>query len=126
MASVYFDNEPVTIKIAIRVDDPQGRLKEGDYIADQLEKAGLKLKGFTGTGSNAAALFTVEIRRNSPGRCTQKAGGAGATRAFWEHIVAQMYAPWYGYMPGGMTEGFWNYQQDEIDEVTLNAYTGNF
>ena len=39
-----FNGEPVTLKFLIRVDDPNGRLKEGRYIADQVEKAGLKVE----------------------------------------------------------------------------------
>ena len=51
--------------------------------------------------------------------------GAGATRAFWEHIVCQMYAPWYGYMAGG-PDNKWHYENEEIDRLTEKAYTGNF
>ncbi|MFA7426954.1 ABC transporter substrate-binding protein [Mesotoga sp.] len=122
----YFDNEPVTIKIAIRVDDPQGRLKEGDYIGDQLEKAGLKAERMYWDRIKCSNVVYGGDPAEFAYQMYTEGWGAGATRAFWEHIVAQMYAPWYGYMPGGMTEGFWNYEQDEIDEVTLKAYTGNF
>jgi peptide/nickel transport system substrate-binding protein len=121
-----FDNAPVTVKFLIRVDDPQGRLKEGEYVAQQIEKAGIRVErllwdrakcGKAVYGSDPAAyewtLYT-------------EGWSAGATRAFWEHIVAQMYAPWYGYMPGGANPDFWNYQHAELDEVTKKAFTGNF
>jgi peptide/nickel transport system substrate-binding protein len=38
-----FDGEPATIKFLIRVDDPD-RLKYGQYIANQIEKAGIKVE----------------------------------------------------------------------------------
>ncbi|MCK7480068.1 MAG: hypothetical protein M0C28_24415 [Candidatus Moduliflexus flocculans] len=39
-----YAGEPVTLKFMIRVDDPQGRLPAGRYIADQIEKAGIKVE----------------------------------------------------------------------------------
>lgn len=123
----YFNNEPVTIKFIIRVDDPNGRLKEGEYVSAQLEKAGLKAEKLYWDRSKAGnTVYGGSDPKDLVWQMYTEGWGAGATRAFWEHIVAQMYAPWYGYMPGNQTEGFWNYSQDEIDRVTLDAYTGNF
>ncbi len=123
----YFNNEPVTIKFIIRVDDPNGRLRLGEYVSNQLEKAGLKVERLLWDRSKAGTtVYGGSDPKDLVWQMYTEGWGAGATRAFWEHIVAQMYAPWYGYMPGNQTEGYWNYVQDEIDEATMNAYTGNF
>jgi len=123
----YFNDEPVTIKFIIRVDDPNGRLILGEYVSNQIEKAGIKVEKLLWDRSRAGiTVYGGSDPKDLVWQMYTEGWGAGATRAFWEHIVAQMYAPWYGYMPGNQVEGFWNYAQDEIDEVTLKAFTGNF
>ncbi len=39
-----FDGKSLSVKFLIRVDDPQGRLKEGEYVAQQIEKAGIQVE----------------------------------------------------------------------------------
>lgn len=56
-----FNGEPVTIKFLIRVDDPSGRLKEGQYIAKQIEKAGLK-GGAAPLGSGQVRQYRLLLR----------------------------------------------------------------
>ncbi len=121
-----FDNEPVSINFLIRVDDPQGRLKEGEYIAQQIEKAGIKVERLLWDRAKCGKAVYAGNPADYEWNIYTEGWGAGATRAFWEHIVAQMYAPWYGYMPGGANPEFWNYQNEEIDAATKKAYTGNF
>jgi len=121
-----FDDEPVSIKFLIRVDDPQGRLIEGHYVSDQIEKAGIKVERLLWDRAKCGKLVYGGNPATYEWHLYTEGWGAGATRAFWEHIVAQMYSPWYGYMPGGGNPDFWNYQNDAIDESTKKAYTGNF
>lgn len=121
-----FDNEPVTINFLIRVDDPQGRLKEGEYVAQQIEKAGIKVERLLWDRAKCSQAVYSGNPADYEWNIYTEGWGAGVTRAFWEHIVAQMYAPWYGYLPGGTNPEFWNYQNEEIDEVTKKAFTGNF
>lgn len=121
-----FNNEPITIKFLIRVDDPQGRLKEGEYIAQQIEKAGLKVERLLWDRAKCSAAVYQGDPAKFEWQMYTEGWGAGATRAFWEHIVSQMYAPWYGQLPGGGKPEFWNYKNEAIDEVTKKAYSGNF
>lgn len=121
-----FNGEPVTVKFAIRVDDPNGRLKEGRYIADQIEKAGIKVERMELDRAKCATL----AYNSDPGawgyHLYTEGWGAGSTRAWWYHIVSQMYAPWYGYMPGGANPDYWNYENAEIDRLTQISYNGQF
>lgn len=118
-----FDGEPVTIKFYIRVDDPNGRTKEGEYVSQQLEKAGLKVDRLMWDRFKIMSMVYGAKPEDWTYSIYTEGWGAGATRRYWEHIVAQMYAPWYGYMPGGYTEG-WKYENDRLDELTQKAYTG--
>jgi len=120
-----FDGEPVTINFLIRVDDPQGRLKEGQYVASQIEKAGIKVERCLWDRVKCIETSYYSDPADYEWNIYTEGWGAGATRAFWEHIVCQMYAPWYGYMAGG-PDNKWHYENDEIDRLTEKAYTGNF
>lgn len=120
-----YNGQPITIKFVIRVDDPTVRVREGEYISQQLEKAGIAVEKLMWDRSKA----NNEVYSGDPAdylwTMYTEGWGAGATRAFWAHIVAQMHAPWYGYMPGGAVPEFWNYKNDKIDELTIKAYSGN-
>ena len=120
-----FDGEAVTIKFLIRVDDPQGRLKGGQYVASQIEKAGIKVDRLLWDRVKCIETSYYSDPASYQWNIYTEGWGAGATRAFWEHIVCQMYAPWYGYMAGG-PDHEWQYTNKELDEVTEKAYTGNF
>ena len=120
-----FDGEPVTINFLIRVDDPQGRMKEGQYVASQIEKAGIKVERCLWDRVKCIKTSYYSDPADYQWNIYTEGWGAGATRAFWEHIVCQMYAPWYGYMAGG-PDNKWHYENEEIDRLTEKAYTGNF
>jgi len=121
-----FDGEPVTISFMIRVDDPNGRLREGNYISDQIEKAGIKVNRLYWDRSKAGSTAYYSNPADYEWNLYTEGWGAGATRRYWEHIVAQMYAPWYGYIPGGANPENWNFKAPGLDELTKNAYYGRF
>ncbi|MEI8096211.1 MAG: ABC transporter substrate-binding protein [Spirochaetales bacterium] len=119
-----FNGEPVTVNFLIRVDDPNVRLPEGRYLADQIEKAGIKV---TRTEQNRTALRV--LWGNSDPKTYQwnlytEGWGGGQTYAFWETSIAQMYAPWYANMPGTGKGGFWNYENADLDKLTGDAVNG--
>lgn len=121
-----YDGKPVTVTIIIRVDDPTGRLLEGRYIADQIEKAGIKVDRQEIDRSKASKLAYYSDPADYSWGIYTEGWGAGATRAWWDVSVSQMFAPYYGYMAGGATAGFWNYQNDEIDTLAKKSYNGWF
>jgi peptide/nickel transport system substrate-binding protein len=121
-----FNGQPVTIKFIIRVDDPTGRLLEGRYVADQIEKAGIKVDRQELDRSKASKLAYYGDPADYAWGIYTEGWGAGATRAWWDVSISQMYAPYYGYMAGGATEGFWNYQNDEIDRLSKKSTNGWF
>ncbi|QEJ97526.1 ABC transporter substrate-binding protein [Treponema phagedenis] len=121
-----YNGKDVTVKFVIRVDDPNGRLLEGRYIAAQLEKAGfaveqlewdrVKANGTVYQGNPADYAWTLYT----------EGWGAGATRRWWDISLSQMYAPYYGYMPGGAEEGNWNYTHKKLDELGKKGLNGQF
>ncbi len=121
-----YKGEPVTVKFIIRVDDPKGRLPAGRYVADQIEKAGIKVERLEYDRSKAGRMVYGGDPAAYEWTMYTEGWGAGATRCWWDVSISQMYAPYYGYMPGGATEGFWNYQQEEIDKLAQKSYNGWF
>lgn len=121
-----YKGEPIVVKFIIRVDDPQGRLPAGRYVADQLEKAGIKVERLEYDRSKAGRMVYGGDPADYDWTMYTEGWGAGATRRWWDVSISQMYAPYYGYMPGGATEGFWNYKQDEIDRLAEKSYNGWF
>lgn len=120
-----FNGQDVTIKFLIRVDDPNGRLPAGRYMSEQIEKAGIKVERLERDRSAISIAYysnpaDVEFHIYTEG------WGAGATRAWWDVTVSQMYAPYYGYMPGGAEPEHWNYEQPEIDLLGQKGMNGQY
>jgi len=120
-----FDGEPVTIKFCIRVDDPNGRLREGHYVADQIEKAGIKVERLLWDRAKCTNVVNGDPADYEWHMYTE-GWGAGATRKWWTVSLAQMYSPFFSQMPGRQTEGFWNYENDYINEKAMKAWNGQF
>lgn len=121
-----YNGEPVTVRFMIRVDDPTGRLLEGRYISEQLEKAGIKVEQLEIDRSKAGKLAYSSDPADWQWSMYTEGWGAGATRAWWDVTISQMYSPYYGYMPGGQTGGFWNYENNEIDSIAQKNINGWF
>lgn len=119
-----FNGQPVGVKFAIRVDDPNVRVREGEYVSQQLEKAGFKVEKLMWDRSKCNQVVYSGNPANYEWTLYTEAWGAGATRAWWAHIIAQFYAPWYGYMPGGGNADYWNYENKTTDTHSQNAYLG--
>lgn len=121
-----FDGEPVSVKFLIRVDEPTGRLREGRYIADQIEKTGLAVERLE---YDRVQCSTLAYRGNPADYAWSlytESWGAGATRAYWDVSIGQMYASWRGAMPGGSNPKSWEYVNSEIDSLTKRISNGLF
>ncbi|MCX7656501.1 MAG: ABC transporter substrate-binding protein, partial [Treponemataceae bacterium] len=75
-----YNGEPVTIKFMIRVDDPTGRLPMGRYVADQIEKTGIKVERLEYDRSKAAKLAYYSDPADWQWSMYTEGWGAGATR----------------------------------------------
>jgi peptide/nickel transport system substrate-binding protein len=121
-----FTGKPLAVRLLIRADDPDGRLPEGRYVADQIEKAGIEVERLE---YDEAACRQI-VSHSNPGDYTwnlyTEGWGAGGTRRYWDSVVSQMYAPSGGAMPGGRTEEFWGYTNDQIDRLTAQVQSGRF
>ena len=98
----------------------------GRYVAAQLEKAGFKVERLE--LDRAKCLNTLQ--KFDPAdlgwHLYTEGWTAGATRAWWDVSVSQMYAPWKTNMPGGGIAGFWQYENKELDDLAIKNYNGWF
>ncbi|MGP1438879.1 MAG: ABC transporter substrate-binding protein, partial [Treponema sp.] len=92
-----YEGKDILVKFFIRVDDATGRLPAGRYIADQIEKAGIKVERLEWDRSRSSD--SVYGANPADYICTMYTEGwsAGATRRWWDVTVCQMFAPFYGY-----------------------------
>jgi peptide/nickel transport system substrate-binding protein len=121
-----WNGEPITLKFLIRVDDPTGRLLEGRYAADQLEKAGFKVERLELDRAKCLNTLQKFDPADMGWHIYTEGWTAGATRAWWDVSISQMYAPWKSNMPGGQIAGFWQYENPEIDKLAIKNFNGWF
>jgi peptide/nickel transport system substrate-binding protein len=119
-----FDGKPVTIKFVIRVDDPQ-RTRLGEYVSRQIEKTGIKVQRLMWDRSKSSNAIYGGNPADYEWTLYTEGWGAGQTYPYWDLIISQMYAPFYGYMPGGQNPSNWNYENDELDRLGQKALFGN-
>ena len=120
-----YDGKVIEVNFLIRVDDPNGRLKEGRYVADQIEKAGIKVNRLEYDRAKCSKIYRSGDPKDYEWNIYTEGWAGGQTYAFWESGLAQMYAPWMANMPGGGNAGQWNYSHGELDSLTQAAYNGN-
>jgi peptide/nickel transport system substrate-binding protein len=119
-----YAGKAIEINFLIRVDDPTGRLKEGLYVADQIEKAGIKVNRLEYDRAKCSKIYRNGDPKDYEWNIYTEAWSGGQTYAFWESALSQYYAPWLANMPGGGNAGQWNYANPEIDALTQAAYNG--
>lgn len=121
-----YKGSPALIKFYIRVDDPTIRLVIGREISDALEACGLKVERLEWDRSRSGKAVYGANPQDFICSMYTEAWGAGGTYAFHDTVLAQMGAPFFGYMPGGADSNNWNYKNDEIDQLSKNAYYGQY
>ncbi|MGF7108130.1 ABC transporter substrate-binding protein [Treponema pedis] len=121
-----YKGKPVTIKSVMRVDDPQGRLPAARYIHAQIEKAGITVEGLERDRKTAGALVYGGNPANIDWTMYLEGWGSGGFYVTWETPLCQMYAPFYGYMPGGQEADFWNYENAQLDVYGKKAAYGQY
>ncbi len=119
-----YGGDPVTVKFLIRVDDPKLRLPEGRYIASRIEEAGIKVDRLEYDRAKCAAVWNKTDPASYQWNLYTDAWVGGQTYAFWDGSIAQMYAPWQGFMPGGGRAGAWQYERKELDGLTQDCTNG--
>ncbi|WP_295162595.1 ABC transporter substrate-binding protein [uncultured Brachyspira sp.] len=121
-----YNNDIVTVKFVIRVDDPTGRLPAGSAISDLIEKTGIKVEKLLYDRNKATQVVYGSDPKNYEWNIITEAWGAGATRAWWDVSLRQMYVKEGNYMPGCNISEFWNYDNREASKISDKNSNGWF
>lgn len=114
----YFDNEAVTIRFIIRVDDPEGRMKLGKYVSDLLEKLGIKVEKLHWDRIKAVQSVYYDDPAKMNWHMYTESWLAGSTYINWAVPVLYHLSPIYNGMPGWGQEDWWNYENEEIEKIS--------
>ena len=120
------NGKPVSISILIRSDNQPLR-SVGELVASEMEKAGFTVKRNYGDLNKAnTVVYGSDPRDFGWNIYTEAFGGTGGFVKYNPVIPSQMYAPYFGSMPGQQNPAFWNYENDTIDEIAQRIQFLNF
>ena len=115
---------PVRIKLVGRVEDERRDI--ADLVRAELEQAGFEVAitydqfapAVQKVYSTDPAAFEWHIYTEGWGRGAPERYDVGGVNSF--------IAPWLGNMPGWREEGFWQYENAELDELGQTLFQGKF
>ncbi|MGQ4894494.1 MAG: hypothetical protein ACP6IQ_07735 [Candidatus Njordarchaeia archaeon] len=114
-----FKGDYITFDFYIRIEDE--RHEEGLHVADLIEDAGIKVNRVeTDRRTCVLTVYLTDPADWEWGMYTE--GWVSMTSyKYVEWSVAQMYAPWVGWMPGLQVGEWWNYENSTLDQVTMDS-----
>ncbi len=119
-----YSGKPVQLKFIIRVEDE--RRDVGDLIRAQLDSLGFTVvpsyqsfaQAILNVYSSDPQLFQWHLYTEGWGR--------GSAERYDFSTINGMAAPWLGNMPGWQETGFWQYQNDQLDQMGKRLFQGQF
>ncbi|MEM2855721.1 MAG: ABC transporter substrate-binding protein [Candidatus Nitrosocaldaceae archaeon] len=121
----YHQDKPITVKFFIRNDDPR-RDSIGKIISSELEKIGFKVEEINGDLNKAQEIVYGSDPKNIKWHIYTEGWGSSAFNKYDDSLAAQMYAPWFAFMPGFKQEDYWNYENAQLDELTIKIFNGDY
>ena len=119
-----FAGKPVTLKFMIRVDDPEGRLKLGNYFAGLIEAAGIKVEKLLWDRTKAIdTLYNTDPAQVAWHLYTE-AWGAGSTYVWQDTPIVQHMSSIWGNQPGWGDTTKWAYKNEEADKLANDIVAG--
>ncbi len=119
------NGEPIEITFFIRSDDPV-RKSIGEILASELERIGLTVKKDFGDLNKAFVIVYGSDPADLKWNLYTEGWNKSAFVKYDSVGLGQMYSPWFSNMPGFNVPDYWNYQNNYIDSISQNIYTGNF
>ena len=119
------DGEPIEITFFIRSDDPV-RKSIGEILASELERIGFTVKKDFGDLNKAFVVVYGSNPSDLKWNLYTEGWNKSAFVKYDSTGLGQMYSPWFSNMPGFNVPDYWNYQNEYMDSLSINIYTGNF
>ena len=119
-----YSGRPIQLKFIIRVEDE--RREVGDLIRAELDALGF-------TTSPTYHNFAAAIRfvygsdpQQFEWHLYTEGWGRGSAERYDYGTINSMAAPWLGNMPGWQEVGFWQYENERLDEIGQELFRGDF
>ena len=119
-----FGGRPIRIKLIGRVEDERRNI--ADLIRVELERAGFAVAVSYRTFAPAVLTTYSTDPRVFEWHLYTEGWGRSAPSRYDFSTVNSMTAPWLGNMPGWQEIGFWQYENDELDELGKRLFRGEF
>ena len=114
----FYKGSPIVVKILIRSDDVS-RKSMGEMISSELEKFGFLVQRDYGDLNKANDIVYGTDPQDLKWQIyTEAFGGTSAFVRYNPVVPSQMYAPYFGKMPGWQNPSFWNYQNKSLDDLS--------
>ena len=119
-----FNGRPIQLKFIIREEDE--RREVGDLIRAEMDKLGFTINPTY--QSFAPAILTVygTDPQLFQWHIYTEGWGRGAAERYDYGTINGMAAPWLGNMPGWQEVGFWQYENERLDELGKRLFQGSF
>ena len=120
----HFNGRPVRLNFIIRVEDE--RREVGDLIRTELGNL-----GFTVSPTYLSFAPAILSVYSSDPQLLQwhlytEGWGRGSADRYDFGTINSMAAPWLGNMPGWQEVGFWQYENERLDELGKKLFQGSF
>src|SRR3989442_1491986 len=121
----YYGSNAIEITIFIRNDD-QIRKSIGEVLASQLQKEGFTVHKDYGDLAKAYSVVYGSNPCDFKWNIYTEAYTMSGFVRYDSVIIAQMYSPWFGNMPGSGNPAYCNYKDDYIDSISQKIFVANF
>jgi len=121
-----FNGKQIKIRFLMR-DDDQIRMNLQNYLATQLEKLGFSMEITYKMFNLAIPQVYNSDPRDFSWQVYLEGWGNGTRVPLDGNLITQIYAPWFGYLPGGNlsqpgNETWWKYEDALLDRQTRGLY----
>ncbi|MFN8622484.1 MAG: ABC transporter substrate-binding protein [Chloroflexota bacterium] len=119
-----YNGEPVRVTFIARVEDERREI--GDLVRSELEDAGFQVNmQYQQFAPAVLSVYSTDPQAFEWNIYTEGWSRGGAQR-YDAGNVNSMIAPWLGNMPGWRESGFWQYTNDQADQIGQKLYKGQF
>ena len=119
-----YEGNPIQIKIVTRVEDERRDI--GDLMRSALEQVGFQVAPVYQQFGPATLAVYASDPATFQWHIYTEGWSRGAPVRYDDAGINQFAAPWLGNMPGWQEVGFWQYENETIDELGKRLYRGEF
>lgn len=121
----YFKDKPVTLKVVIYEGTAYGEIKEvGEYVAMEFERIGFDVEKIYYSSSKSTSVLK-EDPKNLAWNIIINTGIYFSASKYDDYGIVYQ-APFMKYLSGSNTEGAWNYENEELDNIGNKLFNGEY